>query len=168
LSDSVFLRRIRSAKNPEYFLSLLYFSSVAALIALIFVFHGAILIEVLNFFGALTLAQVPGTGVFLPAPSNPSAYVGLYNAAFQFCLGIGILEAVVLLLRPLLGSPLQRKAETIENTVFWFGASYLVFTYLNAGATINSWFVFWAGVVVVFALALIARGFVLLVTRRSG
>jgi hypothetical protein len=64
-----------------------------------------------------------------------------------------------------LHSPIRRTAETVGNLVFWLGTSYLVTTYLNESATINQWFVFWAGIIVFVGLSLIARGFVLL-TRR--
>jgi hypothetical protein len=158
---------MRSYKNAERLLSMIYVVSLVLLIGIVFLLHGAILVDLVGFFSTLTLVQVPGTGIYLPAPSNPRGFVDLYTAAFQFCLGLGILEAVVFVLRPLFGSPLQRRAETLENIVFWFGASYLVVTYLNAFATVNSWFVFWTGMVVIFALALLARWFVLLIKKQD-
>ena len=84
-----------------------------------------------NFFSSLTLAPLPTTGISLPAPSNPTGYMSLYVAAFQFSLGLGILEIVILALRVGLHSPLSRKAETIENIVFWLGTSFLIVTYLE-------------------------------------
>ncbi len=77
------------------------------------------------------LRLFPATGISLPAPLNPAAYVNLYTAAFQFALGIGILEIVILALRVGLHSPVSRKAETIENIVFWLGTSFLIVTYLK-------------------------------------
>ena len=91
-----------------------------------------------------------------------AAYTVLYTAAFQFCLGIGILEMSILALRIVMHSPLPRKAETIENIVFWLGTSYLVITYLVNMTIMSEWFVFWAGIILIGGLALVARAFVLL------
>src|SRR5665647_2028816 len=152
--------RMRSYKNAEGLFTAIYIGSILIAISLIFFFHGTILIGLTNFFGSLTLAQVPGTGVYLPAPLTPAAHADLYTAAFQFCLSIGILEIIILVLRFLFNSPIKRKAETIQNIIFWLGASYLIVAYLNDVATINTWFVFWAGVIMIFGLSLIARAFV--------
>ena len=103
----------------------------------------------------------------MPAPLNPAAYTVLYTVAFQFCLGIGILEIAILALRIVMHSPLPRKAETIENIVFWLGTSYLVITYLVNMTIMSEWFVFWAGIILIAGLALVARAFVLLAGRHS-
>jgi hypothetical protein len=47
------------------------------------------------------------------------------------------------------------------NLVFWFGASYLTETYLNSSTTQEMWFLFWAAVIVLFGVSLIARAIVL-------
>jgi hypothetical protein len=159
--------KARAYKNPEGIFSAIYIGTILIVISLIFIAHGTILIGLTNFFSSLTLAQVPGTGIYLPAPIAPTAHVDLFSAGFQFCLGLGLMELVILGLRFLFNSPLKRKAETIENVVFWFGASYLITAYLNNSATINTWFVFWAGIILIFGLSLIARAFVLLVKRQT-
>ena len=64
-------------------------------------------------------------------------------------------------------SPLPRKAETIENIVFWLGTSYLVITYLVNMTIMSEWFVFWAGIILIGGLSLVARAFVLLAGRHS-
>ena len=122
--------------------------------------------EVLDFFGSFTLAQVPTTGIYLPAPLSPSSHAVLYGAVFQFCIGLGILQVIFLLLRLMLNSPISKTAETMGNLVFWFGAGYLVTTYLNSTTTISKWFVFWAGILIILGLSLIARSFVLLAKKR--
>ena len=119
--------------------------------------------SIVNFFNSLTLAQVPGTSISLPAPIIPAAHIALYNIVFQFCLGLGILEIAVLTLRIWLHSPLNRKAETIGNLVFWLGASYLAISYLVNMTIMSEWFVFWAGIILIGGFSLIARAFVLLV-----
>ncbi|MGA2385661.1 MAG: hypothetical protein ABSG33_03920 [Candidatus Bathyarchaeia archaeon] len=118
-----------------------------------------------TFINNFVLATVPGTSIGLPAPHNPAAFVSLYTAVFQFCLGLGLMEIVILTLRVWLNSPITRKAETIENLVFWLGTSYLVLTYLVNISIISEWFVFWAGVIVIGGLSLVARSFVLMATR---
>ena len=117
------------------------------------------------FLGSFTSTTVASTGVTIPAPQFPASHAVLYGAVFQFSLGIGILEILLLALRLLLRSPIRKTAETVGTLVFWFGASYLVTTYLNDATTITQWFVFWAGVIMMAGLSLIARGFVLLARR---
>jgi hypothetical protein len=121
---------------------------------------------VFEFFGNFTLAQVPSTGIYLPAPISPASHAVLYGAIFQFCIGLGILQVIFLALRLMLKSPIGKTAETMGNLVYWFGAAYLVTTYLNSTATISKWFVFWAGILIILGLSFIARSFVLLAKRR--
>jgi signal transduction histidine kinase len=118
-----------------------------------------------SFLSTFVLATVPGTNISLPAPVNPAVYTALYNVAFQFCLGLGLLEIAILALRTWLNSPFPRKAETIENIVFWLGTSYLVVTYLVNITIPSEWFVFWAGIVLIGGLSLVARAFVLMAKR---
>jgi len=121
---------------------------------------------VFDFFGSFTLAQVPTTGIYLPAPTNPATHALLYGAIFQFCIGLGILQIVFLLLRIMMNSPINKTAETMGNLVYWFGAAYLVTTYLNNTTNTSEWFVFWAGILIILGLSFIARAFVLLVKRK--
>jgi hypothetical protein len=86
----------------------------------------------------------------------------LYGAIFQFCIGIGILQIIMLVLRYMWQSPIGRVAENMGNLVFWFGTAYLVTAYLNSTTDISSWFVFWAGLLMILGLSFIARAFVLL------
>ena len=154
-------------KKREGLFTAIYLGAIFILIALIYFIHlpSSLWESIVNFFSSLTLAQVPGTGVFLPAPTNLAAHMELYIAAFQFSLGIGILEIIILALRVVLHSPISRKAETVENIVFSLGASYLIITYLVNMTIPSEWFVFWAGIILIFGLSLVARAFVLLAKR---
>ena len=154
-------------KKKESLFTAIYIGAIFIIIALVYYIHLSdnLWDSLVNFFTSLTLAPVPATGISLPAPANPSAYLNLYTAAFQFSLALGILEIVILMLRVGLHSPVTRKAETIENIVFWLGASYLVTTYLVNMTQSSEWFVFWAGIIMIFGLSLIARAFVLLAKR---
>jgi hypothetical protein len=151
-------------KKKESLLTALYIGAVFIIVALVYYVNlsNDIWGSLVNFFTSLTLAPVPATGISLPAPANPAAYMNLYGAVFQFSLAIGILEVVILSLRVALHSSVSRKAETIENIVFWLGASYLITTYLVNMTIPSEWFVFWAGIILIFGLALVARAFVLL------
>jgi hypothetical protein len=152
-------------KKKESLFTAIYIGAIFILLALIYFIHLGLWDSIVNFFSTFTLAQVPGTGVFLPAPANPAAHIELYTALFQFSLGIGVLEIIILVLRVVLRSPVARKAETVENIVFWLGASYLITTYLVNMTILSEWFVFWAGIILIFGLSLVARAFVLLAKR---
>jgi hypothetical protein len=156
-------------KKKEGLIGAVYIGLIFILLALIYFINlpHNIWNSFVNFFGSFVLAQVPRTSFSLPAPFNPGAYTVLYNAVFQFCLGIGILEISILALRIVMHSPLPRKAETIENVVFWLGTSYLAITYLVNMTLRSEWFVFWAGIILIAGLALVARSFVLLAGRHS-
>lgn len=155
-------------KNKENLLSAIYIGSIFIILAVIFIASLPVNLwdELIRFFTSLTLAPVPGTSdIALPAPSNPASHQQLYLAAFGFTLAVGIVEIFILVLRVMLNSPVQRKAETVENIVFWLGVSYLIITYLVNMTIAGEWFVFWAGIILVFGLALLARAFVLLAQR---
>ena len=122
--------------------------------------------SIVTFFSNFTLRSVPGTGISLPAPANPAAHAVVYTAAFQFCIGLGILQVILLALRLMTQSPIGKTAETMGHLVYWFGAAYLVTTYLNSTTTISRWFMFWAGILIILGLSLIVRALVLSAKRR--
>jgi hypothetical protein len=121
---------------------------------------------IFDFFSSFTSAQVSGTGIYLPIPISPASHTVLYGAIFQFCIGLGILQIVFLLLRLIMNSHISKTAETMGNLVFWFGSAYLVTMYLNSTTTVSAWFVFWAGILITLGLSFIARAFVLFVKRK--
>jgi hypothetical protein len=155
-------------KKKESTLSAIYVGSIFIIIAIVYIIHlhQNLLSSIVNFFSTLVLAQVPGVnGLTLPAPVNPAIYTDLYVATFQFALGVGILEIIILLFRVLFHSPVTRKAETVENLVFWLGTSYLIISYLVNLTIQSEWFVFWTGVVLIAGLSLVARAFILFANR---
>jgi tellurite resistance protein TehA-like permease len=156
-------------KKKEGLITAVYIGLIFILLAIVYFINipHNVWNNFVNFIGSFVLYQVPGTGISLPAPSNPTAYTVLYIAAFQFFLGIGILEIAILALRIALHSPLPRKAETVENIVFGLGSSYLIITYLVNITIMSEWFVFWAGIILIVGLAMVARAFVLLAGRHS-
>ena len=156
-------RQMLTDKKKESLFTAIYIGAIFIIIALIYYLHLSdnLWDDLIKFFTSLTIAQVPATGLSLPAPADPTVYTNLYIAAFQFSIAIGILEIVILALRVWLHSAVSRKAETIENIVFWLGASYLIITYLVRITILGEWFVFWAGIILIFGIALVARAFVL-------
>jgi hypothetical protein len=118
-----------------------------------------------DFFSSFHIVEV-GNGLSLPAPVMPSAHAVVYNAAFQFCIGLAILQVVLLALRLLWRSPTDKTAETAGNLVYWFGASYLVPTFLNSATTQTTWFAFWAAILIVLGISMIARAIVFFAKKR--
>jgi|SRR5665647_883012 len=153
-----------SEKKKESLFTAIYIGALFIILAFVYFIHISdnLWDSLVDFFTSLTLAPVPTTGISLPAPSNPANFGNLYMAAFQFSLAVGILEIIILALRVFLHSSVTRIAETIENIVFWFGASYLIIAYLLNMRFSSEWFVFWAGIILIFGLALLARAFVIL------
>ncbi len=151
-----------SDKKKENLLTAIYVGSFFIILGVIYFINPSLWDNLVNFFSSLTLAPVPATGISLPAPASPANYMTLYLAAFQLAIALGILEIVILFIRVGLHSSVTRKAETVENIVFWLGSSYLIITYLVNMTISSEWFVFWAGIILVFGLALVARSFVLL------
>ncbi len=122
--------------------------------------------KMVDFFSSFTGSPVPGTSISLPAPASPAAHAVLYNAVFQFCIAIAILQIILLALRLMFKSNISKTAETAGNLVYWFGASYLVATFLNSSTTLTMWFAFWAAILIVLGISLIARAFVIFAKTR--
>jgi hypothetical protein len=49
----------------------------------------------------------------------------------------------------------------VDHLIFWFGAAYLVSVFLLAG-TAAAWFEYWASLIILIGVALVARALVLL------
>ena len=155
----------RPYRYHEGVISAVSVGAVFILIGLISVTTPDLWGKIVNFFNDFTTTQVPGTGISLPAPAVPAAHAGLYVAASQFSLGLGILGILLIAMRLSARSPTRRIAQEVGNLVFWFGVVFLINTFLNDATTSQTWFAFWAGVLVVLGLSLIARAMVLLAKR---
>jgi hypothetical protein len=153
--------------HQESILNAISVGTVFILLGVVYVFAlpTSLWDRVVGFFGSLTTRQFPGTGISLPVPINPSNHIVFYNALFQFCLGIGLLQILVLLLRLIWRSPVRRTAETTGNLVFWLGASFMVATFLNASTTTSLWFAFWGALLLIIGFSLLARAGVILLKR---
>ena len=154
-------------KYEESVISAISVGSVLILIGVVFVLAlpNSLWDKTIAFFDSFTTRQVTGTGIFLPAPMSPGTHVVFYNAVFQFFLGLGLLQILVLAMRLIWRSHVRKTAETVGNLVFWFGASYLVSAFLNRSTSVNMWFAFWATLLILLGISLLARALVLLVRR---
>jgi drug/metabolite transporter (DMT)-like permease len=143
------------------------------LIGIIFVINPGLWSKILDFFNDFTIVQVARTTVNLPLPALPAAHTAVYTAAFQFAFGIGILEILILALRLALGSRIRRTAQTVGDLVFWLGAAYILNiladmkSILTLGQQRDMWFQFWAAIIMIVGLSLIARAAILFVASRS-
>ena len=157
-----------SHKTQERMFSAISAGSFLILLGIVFVINlpANIFDAIFDFFGSFSLTQVPTTGIYLPAPIAPNVHTVVYEALFQFCIGLGILQVIFLFLRIVINSPINKTAETMGNLVYWFGAAYLVTTYLNSTTDTSKWFVFWAGILIILGLSFVARAFVLLAKRK--
>ena len=156
-------------KKKEDLITAIYVGIVFILLAVVYYANlpNNLLSRLVDFFGSFTLAEIPGGGFSLPAPINPhtDGFVMLYSAAFEFALGLGILEIAILFFRIYLQSPLARKAETIQNIVFWLGVSFLIISYLVRVTIMEEWFMFWAAIILLGGVSLLVRAFVIIAQR---
>ena len=160
---------VRGGRHGDGIISAVAVGAVFILIGIVFITTPNLATSIGDFFGDMTTAQFPfgssSSTIALPAPAHPGSHTTVYSAWTQFDFGIGILQVVILVWRLMIGSPLRRKSETLGNLVFWFGATYLQSVYLNSTTTLSEWFMFWAAVIVVVGLSIIARAAILIIRR---
>lgn len=156
--------------SPEKFLqkhaeTLITFFSIGVfliLIGVIFSQTPQLLDKIIDFFKDFTLVKIPKTWITLPAPSTPANHRVLYMAFAKFSLYWGFFQFIVLGSRLIVRSPLNKKAETVSDIIFWLGASYLVRNLLDKTITKTAWFTFWALIIVLIGTTLVVRGIILL------
>ncbi|MEM2082093.1 MAG: hypothetical protein QXP44_06835 [Candidatus Bathyarchaeia archaeon] len=158
----------RAYRLSEGVISAISVGAVFILIGMVFVLAqpNSLWDSIVNFFTSFTIRSVPGTDIYLPAPSNTAVHGVFYNASFQFCVGLGILQILLLMIRFAVRSPVVKTAETVGNLVFWFGAAYLILLFLSAMPSLTQWFMFWASLLIMLGLSFFARAMVLLTRRK--
>ncbi|MEM3050484.1 MAG: hypothetical protein QXJ40_00140 [Candidatus Bathyarchaeia archaeon] len=158
----------RAYRLSEGVISAISVGAVFILIGMVFVLAqpNSLWDSIVNFFTSFTIRSVPGTDIYLPAPSNTAVHGVFYNALFQFCVGLGILQILLLMIRFAVRSPVVKTAETVGNLVFWFGAAYLILLFLSAMPSLTQWFMFWASLLIMLGLSFFARAMVLLTRRK--
>lgn len=123
--------------------------------------------RIVAFFQDFDLVRVfPNTAIFWPAPSRPLTHTIVYRAAERFAFAFGVFQIVILALRFAARSPVNKKAETVGNLVFWLGLGYLIRTLLlqpTIWTQITTWFVFWSAFLMLVGVTLIIRAIILAV-----
>ncbi len=119
-----------------------------------------------DFFADFTGVAYSGINgsIVLPAPAHPALHADVYRAVFNFMVGIGVLQIVILAVRLWAHSTTKRIAETIGNLVFWVGGAVVANVYLMAG-TLSGWFTFWPSLIILAGASLITQFFVYLAKR---
>jgi hypothetical protein len=150
------------------------------LVGTLFVASPNLLHDVNIFLSNFRVVQVGNTNIHVPTPQSLgnqntySAMQDVYLAVREFSLVWGVFLIAVVGARFLLDSPLRRKAENVGDIVFWLGATYLLETFLVAPTQASlipdsdlaiDWFKFWAGIVMLIGVSLIARAIFLAATR---
>jgi hypothetical protein len=146
---------------PEGLITALAFGGFLIILGAVFGLTPGIMEKTVAFFHDLTANFFPfGNGnVVLPAPATPSAHIDVYWAIFTFMAGIAVLQAAILGLRLFYHSRVRRIAETVGNLVFWAGGAVAASVFLLHG-TLTGWFTFWASLIVIVGVSLIARGLI--------
>ena len=167
---------INSAKNRGFFEGMISAISVGfffVLVGIIFVINQNLWQNIVNFGKDFTTIQVANTNASLPVPATPAAHTAIYSAAFQFAIGIAILQIVILALRLTLDSYKRRIAQTVGSLVFWVGAAYLISILVDMKSTLAHsqqlvvWYQFWSAIIILLGFSIIVRSIVLFLTRKK-
>ena len=163
-----------SRRHKEGLLSAVSVGFFLLLIGALFVIRPNLYADTVTFFSNFNATSVvPNSQARLPAPDAQSsatnstvrnANLDVYSATQQFSLVWGIFLIALLILRFGYGSTWRRKARNISDIVFWFGAVYLIQTWLIGPTnsvlpptTAQPWFEFWSMIVVLIGATLIVR-----------
>jgi hypothetical protein len=156
-------------RHRESLLSAISAGFFFILVGAIFLITPNLFNNIITFFSNFGTVRVPNTQIYLPAPkyppTSPSANSAVYSAVGQFSLIWGLFQIVILVLRFFARSPLNKKAETVSNFVFWLGASFLISTFLNEKTTTTTWFAFWTTIIMLIGASLIVRAVILATAR---
>jgi hypothetical protein len=159
---------VRQRSLHEGLITALSIGGFFIILGIVFGFTPVISQNSSTFFSDLTTVTFPfgspGSTVSLFAPANPADHQSFYTAVMNFLLGVGILQIVILALRLVVHSRIRRIAQSVADLIFWLGAPVLTNVFLMAG-TQSGWFQFWASLIVLIGVSLVAQFFVYLVKR---
>jgi len=159
-----------SRRHREGLISAISVGVFFILVGAIFLTTPNLFNNIIDFFSNFDLVHVPHLdNVYLPAPVHPFSSTNrvVYTAVEQFSYAWGLFQLVILALRFVARSPLNKDAETVSNIVFWVGTGYLIRTFLIETIRLplltglTRWFVFWAGIIMLLGVSLIIRAIVL-------
>ena len=157
-------------RHHEGMLSAVSVGFFLILIGVLFITTPNLSDSVVKFATNFTTEQVGNTNIYIPIPQNVGNYGDVYVAVRQFSIIWGLFLIALLGARLVFGSQVRRLAENVGDIVFWLGAAYLAQTFLVAptqASTIDvtKWFEFWAAIIMLIGVSLIARGIFLAVAR---
>ena len=146
--------QVLSHRHREGILSAVSAGVFLVLIGLLFILTPGLVDKFGTFFKDIKLNVTSVENVMLPAPEHVAQHLEVYSAVEQFSLGWGVFLVAMLVVRFAIGSPNRRKAENLSDIIFWFGAAYLIQTWLINNA---KWFEFWATILIVLGVSLVVR-----------
>jgi hypothetical protein len=150
-------------RKYEGLISAVSFGAFLIIVGLIFILTPGLWDQIVKFANDITTSSFPFGGanstMSLLAPAHPDAHQIIYQSLLIFDIAIGALNVFMLALRLSLHSGTRRIAQQIGDIVFWFGAAVLVQVLLLQG-TLNSWFQYWAAIIILFGITMIARAIV--------
>jgi len=156
-----------SSRRRESLISAISAGFFFVMIGVIFLTTPNLFNKIIDFFSDFDLVAVPNlSNVMFPAPAQPRTHSVVYLAVEQFSFVWGLFQIVILALRFVFRSPWSKKAETMSNLVFWFGAGFLIRTFLIETirmpllSEMTRWFVFWAGIIMLIGVSLVIRAII--------
>lgn len=121
---------------------------------------------IVSFFNDFEIVTIPSLGIPWLAPVHPLSHSVVYLAAERFSFLWGVFQIVVLVLRLVLRSDVEKISETVSNMIYWFGSGVLIRMFLLESVRfptvsgLTRWFVFWAAIIMLFGVTLIIRGII--------
>jgi hypothetical protein len=135
-------------------------------IGALFVIMPTLFERIISFLGDFDIVTIPNLGIPWFAPVHPFNYSVVYLAAERFSFIWGVFQIVLLVLRLVLRSNVEKVSETVSNMIYWFGSGVLIrmflleFVRFPTLAGLTRWFVFWAAIIMLFGVTLIVRGII--------
>ena len=143
----------RKQEKRDWF-GLVEFGFFLILIGTILLVTPNILGRIENFFKDFDpMAKEIYPNIFLPAPRSDHPVA--YKTVMYFCFAFGIFEIIILILRFVEKSPIDKKAGTLGSIVFWMGAGILANTLVTGGS--GFWFLFLNGLIIMIGLSIMVR-----------
>jgi hypothetical protein len=134
------------------------------LVGMLFVTTPNLFGKIVDFVKDFGITEVPNFGninISLPAPIHPSAHAVVYQTAETFSIVWGIILIGILVLRYVFHASVRAKVDNSGGIVFWLGSGYLIGTMLNSTMNLQTWFVFWAEIIILIGVSLVVRAIVL-------
>ena len=129
------------------------------LVGALFIITPDLISNVVDFFKDFGIVDVPNTDIIFMAPESPANHSVVYQAAGQFSIALAIFQVIILALRFVIPSSLNKKSESVSSLVYWIGASVLTQAFLidNAFVTLTNWFEFWSLIIVMGGVSILTR-----------